>query len=214
MDLKGLLHRELSEGVTESELASLVGVSLRTIADILVDKLPQDPAIWAKFAQYFRINADFLRAGGPPLPEGVFELRGTTHRCPIGSMRTVPLLKPHQVNQMLESDEPPRVVHAETMLETDVTGKRTFAVMVEGNSMEPLFSEGEIAFVNPDLSTERGDYVMVESEEGPQAGAFLRELKEIGGRTVLHPLNPRYEDLPVSPHHRISGRVVRSRKNV
>jgi SOS-response transcriptional repressor LexA len=213
VDLKGLLHRELSEGVTEKELASLTGVSGRTIADILVDKLPQDPAIWENFARYFRIHADFLRAGGHPLPEGVFELTGTSHRCPIGSMRTVPLLKPHQINQMFESNEPPRVVQAETMLETDVTGKRTFAVMVKGNSMEPLFSEGEIVFVNPDLSSEPDDYVIVQSDEGHQEGAFLRQFKEIGGRAVLHPLNRRYEDLPLSPQHQIAGRVVRLRKN-
>ena len=32
------------------------------------------------------------------------------------------------------------------MLETDVTGKRTFAVTVKDDSMQPLFSEGEIDF--------------------------------------------------------------------
>lgn len=66
MNLKGLIHRELGEGLTEEELASAVGVSVRTIANILTDELPQDPAIWEQFARYFRIHADFLRSGGPP----------------------------------------------------------------------------------------------------------------------------------------------------
>jgi transcriptional regulator with XRE-family HTH domain len=74
VNLKGLVHRELSEGITEKELASAVGVSVRTLSDILADKLPEEPSIWDAFARYFRIEADFLQAGGPPLPPGVFRL--------------------------------------------------------------------------------------------------------------------------------------------
>lgn len=48
MNLKSLIHRELGEGLTEKELASAVGVPVRTIASILVDQLPQDPAIWKR----------------------------------------------------------------------------------------------------------------------------------------------------------------------
>ena len=92
MNLKGLVHRELGEGLNEEELASAVGVSMRTIADILADELPQDSAIWEQFARYFRIHADFLRSGGPPHTEGLFELPDHTHPSPPGRMRKVPLL--------------------------------------------------------------------------------------------------------------------------
>ena len=214
MNLKGLVHRELGEGLTEEELASAVGVSVRTIANILADELPQDPAIWEQFAQYFRIHADFLRSGGPPHSEGLFELTENTHPSPLGPMRTVPLLRWDQIDQMVKSNEPPRVIHAEAMLETDVPGKRTFAVQVRDNSMQPLFSEGEIIFVNPDLPSEPGQYVLVESEDGRPEGVLLRQLKEIGGQAILHPLNRRYEDLPVTKQQRIWGRVVRMRKNL
>jgi SOS-response transcriptional repressor LexA len=214
VNLKGLVHRELGEGLTEEELASAVGVSVQTIADILVDELPQDPAIWEQFARYFRIHADFLRSGGPPHSEGLFELTESTHHSPLGQMRKVPLLRWDQIDQMVTREEPPRLIHAETLLETDVPGKRTFAVQVRDNSMQPLFSEGEIIFVDPDLPSEPGQYVLVESEEGRPEGALLRQLKEIGGQVILHPLNRRYEDLPVTTQRRILGRVVRLRKNL
>jgi SOS-response transcriptional repressor LexA len=100
------------------------------------------------------------------------------------------------------------------MLETDVPGRRTFAVQVRDNSMQPLFSEGEIIFVNPDLPSEPGHYVVAESEDGRPEEALLRELKEIGGQTILHPLNRRYADLPLTKQQRIWGRVVRLRKNL
>lgn len=214
MNLKGLVQRELGEGLTEEELASAVGVPVGTIANILVDKLPQDPAIWEHFARYFHTHADFLRFGYPPHSEGLFELTESTHPTPIGQMRKVPLLRWDQIDQMVKSKEPPRLIHAETLLETDVPGRRTFAVQVRDNSMQPLFSEGEIIFVNPDLPSEPGHYVVVESEDGRPEEALVRQLKEIGGQTILHPLNRRYADLPLTKEQRIWGRVVRLRKNL
>jgi SOS-response transcriptional repressor LexA len=214
VNLKGLIHRELGEGLTEDELASIVGVSVRTIVGILADKLPRDPQIWERFARYFRIHADFLRSGGPSESEGLFELPETSRDSSVGQMRKVPLLNWDQIHQMVACDEPPRIIHAEEMLETEVPGRRTFAVQVRDNSMHPLFSEGEIIFVNPDLPSEPGDYVVAESRDVGPDGALLRQLKDIGGQAILHPLNRRYEDLPVAKRHRLLGRVVRLRKNL
>jgi len=214
MNLKGLVHREINEGMTEKELAAAVGVSVLTITDILADNLPQDPAIWETFARHFRIHADSLRFGGPPHPEGLFDLTESAHASPLGLMRKVPLLRWDQIDQMISRQEPPRLIHAETLLETDVPGKRTFALQIRDDSMQPLFSEDEIVFVNPDLPTEPGHYVLVESEDGRPEGVLLRQLKGIGGQAILHPLNRRYEDLPLTKHQRIWGRVVRLRKNL
>ena len=214
MDLKGLVHRELGEGLTEEELASTVGVSVETIANILADELPQDRTTWEHFARYFRVDVDFLQIGGPPLSEGLFDLKESATPSPLGQMRKVPLLRWDQIDQMVMPEEPSRVIQAEAMLETDVPGIRTFAMQVKDNSMQPLFSEGEVIFVNPDLPSEPGHYVMVDSEDGRPEGALLRQLKEIGGQAILHPLNRLYKDLPVTNQHRILGRVVRMRKNL
>jgi hypothetical protein len=214
VDLKTLVHRELGEGLTEEDLASAVGVPVWLITDILLNDLPEDPAIWEQFAQYFRVHADFLQSGGPPHSEGLFELPAHTQPSPLGPLRKVPLLRWDQIDQMVTSDEPPRLVHAETLLETDVPGKRTFAVQVSDNSMQPLFSAGEVIFVNPDLLGEPDQYVVVESENGPPNIPLLRQLKEIGGHVILHPLNRHFKDVYITKKQRILGRVVRMRKNL
>ena len=214
MNLKCLVHRELGEGMSEKELASAVGVSVHTIENILADNLPQDPAIWETFARHFRIHADVLRSGGPPYTEGLFDLTEGAHPSPLGPMRKVPLLRWDQIDLMIVRQEPPRLIHAETLIETDVPGKRTFALQIRDDSMQPLFSEGEIMFVDPDLPTEPDHYVLVESEDGRPESLFIRQLKEIGGQAILHPLNRRYEDLPLTKQQRIWGRVVRLRKNL
>ena len=115
---------------------------------------------------------------------------------------------------MATHEEPPRLIHAEVLLETDVPGRRTFALQIRDNSMEPEFSEGEIIFMNPDLPSEPAHHVLVESGNGGPKEIFLRQLKEIGGQVILHPLNRLYEDLPMMKHQCILGRVVRLRKNL
>ncbi len=213
MNLKDLVYRELGEGLTEEELASAVGVSVRTIENILANELLQDSVIWDRFARYFRIDPDILRSGGPPHSEGLFELTENVLQAPAGRMRKVPLLSWDQIDQMVTHEDLPRLIRAEALLETDVPGKRVFALKVKDNSMQPLFNEGETFFVNPDLPSEPGHYAVVESEAGRSGGALLRQLKTIGGRAILHPINQSYHDLPMTTRERIRGRVVRLRKN-
>ena len=213
MNLKSLIHRELGEGLTEQQLAVSVGLSERTIANVLGDKLPKARAIWRKFGRYFRIHPDLLRSGGVPWP-GQFELTEGSHQSRVGQIRKVPLLKWHQVGQMVARKGPPRSISAEALIETDVPGRRSFAMQVGDDSMQPLFNKGEIVFVNPDLPGEPGQYLLVESGAGRRARPLLRKLKDIGGQVILHPLNRRYEDLPLTKQQRILGRVVRLRKNL
>ena len=61
-------------------------------------------------------------ADGPPYPEGLFELTENTHPSPLGPMRKVPLLRWDQIDQMVKSNEPPRLIHAEVMLEQTFQG--------------------------------------------------------------------------------------------
>jgi hypothetical protein len=90
------------------------------VVNILAETLPQDPAIWETFARCFQIHADFLRSGGPPHSAGLFELTKSTHHSPLGQMRKVSLTRWNQIDQTVKSNEPPRVIHADAMLETDV----------------------------------------------------------------------------------------------
>jgi len=213
VNLQGLIQRELCEGLTEEELASAVGISARTITNTLVGEFPQDPAIWEQLARYFRIHADFLRYGGPLESEGLFELSEHAQPSPLGQMRTVPLLKWHQIVQMVTLEELPCLIHAEMLLETSVPGKRTFALQVRDNSMRPLFSQGEVIFVDPDVPCAPGDYVVVESEDGRPERALLRQLEVNGGQVILHPLHKAYTNLSLTKRQRILGRVMQLRKN-
>ena len=215
MNLKGLIHRELGEGMTEKELASAVQVPLRTLTNILAGKDPKDPAVWEQFARYFRMDVDFLRTGESAHARRMVELPGRTSHSAAGHMRKIPLLTWQQMGQLTTSKDLPGVIHAEAMVETtDVSGTRTFAVKVQDDAMEPLFSEGEMIFVNPDLEWKPGDYVIAHRLDGHLETMLLRQVKPIGSQCMLHPLNRKYEDLPVTNEDEVWVKVVRLRKNL
>jgi SOS-response transcriptional repressor LexA len=196
-------------------LASAVGVPLRTLANILTDKDPEDPAIWEKFARYFRMDVDFLRTGELAHSRTTLEFPSNTYHSAAGHIRKIPLLNWHQMGQMVTSEHLPGVIHAEALVETtDVSGTRTFALKVQDDSMEPLFSEGEMIFVNPDLEWEPGDYVIANRPAGHLQTSLLRQVKPIGSQCMLHPLNRKYEDLPLTKQDEVWGKVVRLRKNL
>lgn len=210
MNLKGLIYRELGEGLTEKDLAQAVGVSRRTIVNILADRIPKDPAVWRKFARYFRMDVDFLRTGQVMGESG---RSNKQHGGPAVPTKKVPLLDWDQIQQALENENPAATSKPGTLVETDLPGMRTFALRVRDDSMNPLFGEDEVIFVDPDEQVEAGHYVIAGDEASPEK-ALLRELRDLGGRPVLHPLNRRYADLPLMTGQRIWGRVVRLRKNL
>lgn len=215
MNLKGLVHRELGEGLTEKELASAVGVPLRTLTNILTDKDPQNSAVWEKFARYFRMDVDFLRTGEAAHARTTVELPGNTRHSAAGEIRKIPLLDWHHIGQVVTTKTLPGVIRAEAVVEaTDVSGTRTFALKVQDDSMEPLFSEGEMIFVNPDLEWKPGDYVIANTRDGDSETLLLRQVKRIGSHSMLHPLNRKYDDLPVTSRDAVWGKVVRLRKNL
>lgn len=215
MNLKGLIHRELGEGMTEKELASAVRVPQRTVVKILGGEDPKDPAVWEQFAKYFRMDVDFLRTGESAHAETMVELPGSPSHSAAGHIRKIPLLNWQRIGQMATGKDLPGVIHAEAMIETtDVSGARTFALQVQDDSMEPLFGKGEMIFVNPDLEWRSGDYVIAHQATGPRETILLRQVKPIGSQCMLHPLNRRYEDLPLTTQEEVWGKVVRLRKNL
>ncbi|MDF0666539.1 MAG: XRE family transcriptional regulator [Nitrospira sp.] len=215
MNLKGLIHRELGEGLTERELALSVGVSLRTITNILANRTPDDPAVWDKFAKYFRMNADFLRTGLSPHVRTTVELPVKAHHSTAGQLQQFPLLRWDQMGQVVSLKTLPDFLQAEAMIEaTDVSGTRTFAVKVQDDSMEPLFSKEEMIFVNPDLEWEPNDYVIARHRDGDSESMLLRQVKRVGTHCILHPLNRKYDAIPVASEDAVCGKVVRLRKNL
>jgi SOS-response transcriptional repressor LexA len=81
-------------------------------------------------------------------------------------------------------------------------GPRTFVLRVQGQSMEPRFTEGELIFVDPDAEARNGSFVVVRLDDAHQA--TFKQLIIEGDRRYLRPLNDRWPD----PIIEINGRAT------
>jgi phage repressor protein C with HTH and peptisase S24 domain len=80
----------------------------------------------------------------------------------------------------------------------DGIDEKVYALEISGDSMMPLYRDGDIIIVSPTSSVRRGDRVVVKTTDGE---FMAKELKRRTARTVeLRSLNPEHEDriLPVS----------------
>lgn len=92
-------------------------------------------------------------------------------------------------------------------------GERTFALRVDGVSMENLggkysYSDGDIIFVDPSVQSENGSRVVVRLEGEKQA--TFKQLIIEGGKKYLKPLNPSWPDkiIPINGNATICGVVI------
>ena len=136
----------------------------------------------------------------------------------LGHGRPVPVVGMVQAGAFMpaEDGEYPAGI-ADEYVYTDQKAGNVFGVRVEGDSMEPEFSDGDILIVNPNLEGRSGDYVIARLEDDNEA-TFKKLIVHPGdvdkgpGRPIiiLRPLNHRYEDMVFADPSkvRILGRVV------
>lgn len=82
MNLKTLVQRELTEGLSAEELADSAGVSVQTVTKILADELPNNPSDWESFVQYFRLDQETLQSGTSISPAEVAPVGWTVSPIP------------------------------------------------------------------------------------------------------------------------------------
>lgn len=78
----------------------------------------------------------------------------------------------------------------------DVADEHSYALEISGDSMLPLYREGDIVIVSPSAPVRRGDRVVVKTTEGE---VLAKELKRQTARTIeLKSLNPEHADRVLS----------------
>ena len=213
ISLQSLIHHQLSEGLTEQELAEDIGVSKFTIYKILKGRYPKKPEIWKKLARYFHMDMNRLRDE----TFGLANSRGSVanHAGHHKPYRKVPLLSWTQASQIEAQQDPWSLLTSrQLMIETELSGERVFAMPVRDDSMEPLFHKGEIFFVDPGLRPQDGHYVVVFTRLTAADEGCLRQLMKVQPHSILHPLNSKYKDMLLKSHQKIIGRVVRLRMDL
>ena len=69
---------------------------------------------------------------------------------------------------------------------------RAYALEITGDSMAPVYRDGDIVIVSPEASIRRGDRVVVKTKEGEVLAKLL--MRQTASRIALQSFNPLHED--------------------
>lgn len=119
----------------------------------------------------------------------------------------VPLISWVRAGQSHTAASPYEPGDIEEWIETEINVTNTsFALVVRGDSMEPLFPEGCIIVVDPNRSATHGSYVVARMDESDEV--TFKQLIHDGGLTYLKPINARYPIIKIDRDASICGVVV------
>lgn len=94
----------------------------------------------------------------------------------------------------------PEMMERTFVKDTPAARKASFLVPVNGDSMEPVYHDGDVLFVESAAQVERGEIgIFMLDGQG-----FVKRL----GDGVLEPLNDKYPIIPNEPNTRCFGRVI------
>jgi len=86
----------------------------------------------------------------------------------------------------------PRGSGWDEVLFPDIGDPHAYALEISGDSMEPVFRDGDVVVVSPEASVRRGDRVVVRTREGEVMAKQL--LRKTARRVDLVSLNPTHAD--------------------
>lgn len=183
--------------VTQSALASFLGLSPSTIGMYEQDRRKPDYETLEAIADYFNVNLDYLIKSTPYEKKTKF---------------TVPVLG--KVTAGIPIDAVEYIVDYEEISEEMASKGDYFGLQIKGDSMEPKFSEGDVVIVRKQSTIQSGEIaiVLINGDE-----ATIKKVMLFEGGLNLVPSNQAYqvitftneqiEKLPVQ----ILGKVVELR---
>lgn len=74
----------------------------------------------------------------------------------------------------------------------DSNDPHAYAIEISGDSMEPLYRDGDVVIVSPQANLRRGDRVILKTRDGEVLAKLLR--RRTAQKVELHSLNPAHED--------------------
>jgi SOS-response transcriptional repressor LexA len=164
-NLGSRIKRMLKEkGMSQAELARLVGTKQQTISYIVSAEHPAETSRYStKIAEVLGVNPAWLTTGqgSPHDPTVPVTVEGVIVRATLA-----PLLREADVPAYLQRENYEN--RGSVMTDRATLGK-SFAIEIEGDSMAPRFKSGDVVVIDTSLKVEPGDYVCALLKAGPIA---------------------------------------------
>ncbi len=205
---KNIKIKMLELGLTQTELADLVGISQVTINRLLSGKIQKTTKI-IEIAKALKCDPNWLLTGQGSTQYDSFDNNvETVHHKLHGAF---PLISWVQAGDW--SDISLTNVHDADHYPCPIKcSKSTFLLKVVGKSMTPIFTEGELIFVDPEVQATDGKYIVARLEDEDQA--TFKQLIIEDGQQFLQASNPDWPTKiqPINGNCTIVGVVISSMK--
>ena len=194
-------------GLTQKELADAVGIRQSTLSELergesrSTTHLASIARACGVSVQYLEGLTDQPGGEGEGLPEAAL---GRS----VDIVRYVPELSYVQAGEWTEIGSVLDVADANHWPCPVKCGPNTFALRVEGPSMAPVYPEGTIIFVDPDIPPESGKKVVAYLEDSDST--TFKQFFQDSGQKFLKAMNPEWptQYTEINGNCRIIGTVV------
>jgi len=122
--------------------------------------------------------------------------RGLSVSGPLSGVHTIPIRSWAQAGVGVDFEELP--LDWQRNLPTDCPDERAFAVEIQGDSMEPKYSQGDVAVLMPSRQPRAGDLVVARlDQEGVIFKIFTARQEANGRKCIFSSYNQVYQPLEV-----------------
>ena len=192
-------ERRKQLGLTQYQLADLVGVAQTSIQKLERGDT-KNPRNIEALARGLQCSPEFLRFG---ISDNI-----NSNVAPGPTLKAaVPLISWVQAGAWSDINEV-REFDADRYLCPVKCSDQTFALKVQGVSMEPKFYDGDLIFVDPEADCIHGSYVVARLDDDNQA--TFKQLIIESGHKFLKAANPNWPEqlIPINGNCTLVGKVV------
>ena len=190
-------------GLTQDQLAALLGVSRSTIGMYETGSREPDFETSEAIADVFNVDMDYLMGRSnverqfpvtaPPIPSG-FD--------PLPDMEEIPLVGRIACGEPITAEE-----NLEGYVSAPAMWHATFALLCRGDSMEPTICDGDLVAIKKDIQIENGQIVAVRIGDE----ATLKRVYIHKDYIELRPENPAYTSIILRKEEIISEVAIEGR---
>ncbi len=212
MNNENILKRRKELGLTQADIAKTVGVSRVSVS--LWEKGETTPKgmYVTLLAKALKCNVNWLLTGqGSPAPEKQNSQETSVISVALKPQGAFPLISWVQaggwndinLTSRYDADHYPCPIKC---------SDNTFLLKVVGKSMNPVFTEGDLIFVDPEVDATNGKYVVARLDDDNQA--TFKQLIIEDGHKFLQAVNPNWPTpiIPINGKCTIVGVVISSMK--
>ncbi|WP_352284003.1 XRE family transcriptional regulator [Pseudoalteromonas sp. Q18-MNA-CIBAN-0097] len=206
MDLgKRVEKRRIQLGMTQAQLGLRAGFAQNSIHNIESGETKRPRKIDA-LAEALNCTPEYLLFG---IGETQADKKSANNNVSLGPTikSTVPLVSWVQAGAWSEISEI-KAYDAERYLCPVKCSDLTFALKVQGVSMEPKFYDGDLIFVDPEAECIHGSYVVARLDDNNEA--TFKQLIIESGHKFLKAANPNWPEqlIPINGNCTLVGKVV------